>query len=335
MKSASSPTLALVLLFVAVPPAFAQPRETLSDRLFLELWSDNSYRTTNFGADEPAYREEDYFQPAYREEDFLLSQLSLQAGLRTPLADSFYFDARLTFELTGDWGSKEWNDAYWNNMATWGPGARLSYEASVEEDEERALWVSDFNVELFADLLFSEDSPDHGKERIPDQDARDNFRTGLSVWAALDSREFFSGVMSFWAEIWAELAYESTAFAEEPAEDFYPLNLDVLAGPQFPVGKVAVQPYASFTLSRDLGSETWNKEPWLNNWTYGPGIRLSMGELLPITEADFYLYAEYLGVDYLSRVEEESYAYSADEDFRAGIELYLPFGATRERIQRH
>ena len=128
---------------------------------------------------------------------------------------------------------------------------------------------------------------------------------------------------------------DSVAFAEEPAEDFYPLNLDVLAGPQFPVGKVAVQPYASFTLSRDLGSETWNKEPWLNNWTYGPCIRLSMGELLPITEADLYLYAEYLKVDYLSRVEEESYAYSADEDFRTGIELYLPFGATKERIQRH
>lgn len=335
MKPASAFVLAFVLFVFAVPAAVAQTQATLSDRLFLELWSDNSYRSTNFGEDEPEYLDEDFLVPAYREEDFFLSQLSLQAGLRTALADSLFFDARLTFELAGDWGNEEWNGAYWNNMVFWGPGARLSYETSAAEDGKQTLWVSDFNVELFADLLFSEDSPDHGKERIPDQDARDNFRTGLSMWTALDSKDLFSGAMNFWAEFWAELAYESTAFATEPAEDFYPLTLDVLAGPQFPVGKVAIQPYASFTLSQDLGDESWNREPWLNNWTYGPGIRLSMGSLLPIAEADLYFYAEYLEVEYLSRVEEELYAYSADEDFRAGIEFYLPFGATRERIQRH
>ncbi|HBI15536.1 MAG TPA: hypothetical protein DDY20_08500 [Desulfobulbaceae bacterium] len=335
MKSARPVILALLLLLSVVSLAVAQAPATLAERLFFELWSDNSYRSTNFGADEPAYREDDFFQPAYREEDYLLSQLSLQAGLRTAVADSLFFDMRLSFELTGDWANEEWNDAYWNNMVAWGPGARLSYETSAEEDENRALWVSDFNAEFFADLLFSDDSPDQGKERIPALDARDNFRTGLSVWSAIDSREMFSGAMSLWAEIWAEAAYETTAFAEEPAEDFYPLNLDILAGPQFPVGRIAVQPYAAITVSCDLGDEAWNKEPWLNNVTWGPGFRLSMGDLVPIAEADLYLYAEYLEVDYFSRVDEESYAYSADEDFRAGIELYLPFGATRDRIKRH
>lgn len=75
-------------------------------------------------------------------------------------------------------------------------------------------------------------------------------RTGLSVWTALDSREFFSGAMSLWAEIWAELAYESTAFAEEPAEDLFPLNWMCWQGRSFP-GR-AITRGATTKLSRPL-----------------------------------------------------------------------------------
>ena len=52
-------------------------------------------------------------------------------------------------------------------------------------------------------------------------------------------------------------------------------------------------------------------------------------------EADFYLYAEYVQIDYFSRVDAESYEFTADDDFRAGVEIFLPFGSTKDRLDRH
>lgn len=73
----------------------------------------------------------------------------------------------------------------------------------------------------------------------------------------------------------------------------------------------------------------------MNNYTYGPGFRISLCETLPFENADFYLYTEYLQRDYMSRVDEQPYTDTADDEVKIGIEIYLPFGATRDRLQRH
>ena len=139
------------------------------DRLFLEIWNDNSYRKTEFGTDEPGYTEEDYY----------ISQLWLQTGLRYALSENVFFDPHLTFEMSGDWGSEPWNRVYWNNSIYWGVGARISYELSPDEDEDATIWLSDFNLEFFGDWMFSGDSPDNGKDEIPDENETDNLRTGI------------------------------------------------------------------------------------------------------------------------------------------------------------
>jgi len=306
-------------------PAGAVDEISPGDRLFLELWNDNSYRKTEFGTDEPGYKEEDYF----------ISQLWLQTGLRYGLTDNIFFDPHFVFEFVGDWGNEEWNDVYWNNSLYWGFGARVSYETSSDGEEDQFLWVSDFNVNVFIDLMFSERSLDKGKEDIPEEVSTDNLRTGVSLWTALDTQEFFSETTSIWAEINGELTYENTGFAEKEYENFYLFTLELLTGPQFPIHDIYLQPYYAVCVTRDLGDESWNREPWLNNVTYGPGFRLSMGSLIPVENADLYLYVEYLEIDYLSRVDEELYMDTADDDLRIGFEIYLPFGATQDRIRRH
>jgi hypothetical protein len=319
---------ASILLLVLMPctiKAEEQDQAAFSEKLFLEIWNDNSYRRTEFGTDEPDYSEEDFY----------ISQLWVQTGARFDVMENVFFNTHFVFELVGDWGSEEWNDVYWNNMQVWGAGGRLSYEISPDPVDGQFLWVSDFNVELFADLLFSESTLDGANEEIPKEDLSNNVRTGISVWTALDSRDFFSGGMSLWAEIWGEFAYESTGFAEDYADNYYLFTIESLVGPQFPFGEISLQPYYAIDIIRDFGNEQWNKEPWLNNITYGPGIRLSLGSLLPVEQADLYLYAEYVNIDYFSRVESELYENTADDDVRFGIEIYLPFGATQDRIIRH
>lgn len=295
------------------------------EKLFLELWNENSYRKTEFGANEPGYEEVDY----------LISQLWLQSGLRYELTDDVFFDPHFTLEVTGDWSSEEWNDVYWNNIMLWGVGARVSYETFSDDEDEQVVWISDCNIELFADLMFSERSLDQGKNDIPEDVSTDNLRTGISIWTALDTRAFFVDTTSIWAEMYGELTYENKGFAEKEYENFYLFTLELLTGPQFPVHEIYLQPYYALYLTRDLGDESWNREPWLNNVTYGPGFRISMGSLIPVENADLYLYIEYLEIDYLSRVDQELYMDTADDDVRLGIEIYLPFGATQDRIRRH
>jgi len=325
MKSGCFILFAILHVIIFSATVWAEDDIGHGDRLFLELWNDNSYRKTEFGTEEPGYKEEDYF----------ISQLWLQTGLRYELTDNVFFDPHFTLEVTGDWGSEEWNDVYWNNSMFWGVGARISYETSSDGEDDQVIWISDCNVELFMDLMFSERSLDKGKEDIPEDVSTDNLRTGISLWTALDTREFFAETTSIWAEIYGELTYENTGFAEKEYENFYLFTLELLSGPQFPVHDIYLQPYYALYVTRDFGNESWNKEPWLNNVTYGPGFRISMGNLLPVENADLYVYVEYLNIDYLSRVDQELYMDTADDDLRLGIEIYLPFGATQDRIRRH
>lgn len=296
--------------------------------LWLEAWGDNTYRDTNFGMENP------FWAPDYKEEDFYVSLVTIKAGARLPLFKNIYLDPYLKFEITGDWGDDTWNDAYWNNNEKWGPGVRLRYETnSGERGPDKCFW--NINLDLFSEYLMMEDAFDGSKDEIPDLVPKHNFRAGVGSWFSVDSKAVLNDVVSLWAEMWGELAYESTNFYEKEKKDYFILTFQPKLGVKIRISEVvSLQPYFGADFKTDFGSETWNKKPWLNNTQYGPGVRLAFGNIKGLKNANIYLYCEELSVDYLSRVDEMEYRHLADGDTRIGIEFWCPFGATRDSVYR-
>ncbi|MDY7037032.1 MAG: hypothetical protein SV375_12830 [Thermodesulfobacteriota bacterium] len=302
---------------------------TMDDIFWMEAWSDNSYRDTNFGLENP------FWDRDYKEKDFIISMLTVKVGGRLPLYKNIYLDPYMKFELIGDWGNDMWNDVYWNNNFKWGPGARLRYEFKSSE-QGTGSWFKNLNLDIFSEYLTMEDSIDSSKNVIPDRVPNNNFRAGSSIWLSIDSRNTISDLVSFWGEMWGELAYESTNFYEAEKEDFYILALQPKLGLKFRLSNiVSLQPYFCADFKMDFADEKWNKKPWLNHIQYGPGIRLGFGNIKFLKNANIYLYWEDLSIDYLSRVSEDEYKYLASSDTRIGIEFWFPFGATKESVYRH
>lgn len=139
--------LAIFVFALVVAPfaLYAQVDSLVRNSFFHEILNDNSLRNTDFGVDEPGNEEENY----------IISQIWIQTGLRYEIAEDLYFDPHLVFELSADWGSEEWNDVYWNNSSYYGGGGRLSYELVFDENVDQPLTITDLNIELFSNLMFS------------------------------------------------------------------------------------------------------------------------------------------------------------------------------------
>lgn len=313
----------LAMVTCLLSTGFCDERRAVIKGLWMEIWHDSTYRTSNFAAKNPS--------PA--QEDFYLSQTSVDTGIRFAAGNNIFIDPYLTMDLALDLGSRAWNKAYWNNNYKWGPGVRMRYERNDEDNKKGSyLWLKSMNVGPFIEYLYQENSLDSSKDNIPGNVPDDNWRCGISTWMSFDSKK--SGRFGPWAEIWTELAYNKNNFYRNAYDDFYLLFFQPKIGVEWEFDHLAVQPYLKCDLSYDFGNSAWNKEPWLNNVTYGPGFRLSVSDIKPLKGAVFHIFTEYLMIDYFSRVNDASYANRASNDFRVGINIWLPFGVTRESTIR-
>ncbi len=287
--------------------------------LWLEIWNDDGYQKTN------AWYE--------TQRNFWLSPLAVKGGFRFYLRKySFLFvDLYLKADILWDLGNKEHNRFFWNNNLKYGPGIRIRVEHRryFEFYEQYSLKVNYSNLDLFVEYL-GISFINRGMD-VPENIPRNNLRTGLNSWISIDNnyrlstKGIFCGV---WFEMWSDLSYHSTNFFMKGKDKFNILTLCPKVGLRVAYRGVALEPYFRFDLVRDLLDQDWNKEAWSNNRKYGPGIRLSLGELTKRTDTSIYVYTEYVKIDYHSRVGWKSAGLS-NFDIRAGINLWIPFGASK------
>ncbi len=317
----------LFILFASIlllAPDVSVAGEMNQEWSWAEIWGDTAYRKTNFSSD----REPD------KQEDFYIANFSTKAGGRFDIGERLFFDPYLAFDLNEDFGSRTYNKFYWNNHTKYGIGGRLKYEyAENENRNNRALFFNNINLAFFTEYLIMEDSWNGADDPVADGVPTENWRTGFSAWLSMDSRKF--GSFYLWAEAWSEWAYSTTNFQSDNCDDFYIFVFQPKFGLEWRFGTFSVQPYLTADLTYDFGSEPWNEASWLNHIQYGPGFRFSFGNFKALEGASFNIYAEYLKVEYFSRVDASQYRNQADEDFRAGIELWLPFGRTKGSVIRH
>nr|VFJ69018.1 MAG: hypothetical protein BECKDK2373C_GA0170839_12031 [Candidatus Kentron sp. DK] len=210
----------------------------------------------------------------------------------------------------------------------WGGGARVFREWRGNGDK------CIFSMAPFAEYLTRENSPDGSKDRIPVDREQHNLRAGIGSWSELKGQGEYSDL---WFEMWSEFAYNSTNFEKGTEKDYYLLNLNPYVGYKWDFGKsgispyLSVQPYYRASFIRDFGKDTWNKMPWLNNISHGPGIRLSLENLINKHNMNFYLFVEHQNIEYPSRVEPSHYENNFDDDVSVGIRIWMPFGAIKDR----
>ncbi len=242
---------------------------------------------------------------------YYLMLMPVEVSWKHYIREGFYVSPYTMFSVTHDFGDESWNKSYWNNNQIVSLGLRLGSEQDFTD--ESGMYTGGVYGALFAEYQFLTDSFDGSKDSVPDDISSGNFKTGASVWLA-HSSDVGRGVR-FWKEMWGELAYHSTYFNDEDEDNYLIATLLPKIGLGFDMGKVALEPYLKVSLVNDFLGKDWNEEPWINYVQYGPGVRLSLSELLP---GSFYVYAEYFRVDYLDESSDVS------EDVRYGLAFWVP-----------
>ncbi|MBI4690822.1 MAG: hypothetical protein HY754_11260 [Nitrospirae bacterium] len=284
---------------------------------WLEIGGDIGYQKTDF-----------WFED---QQHFGKSVMDARGGYRFYISDYLFVDPYLRFELLGDLGGEEQNKFFWNNNLRYGPGIRVRAEHKIEYkvDEEHAFRFNYANLDYYAEYLHIS-FIDRGQD-IPDNIPRNDFRTGFNSWISADSSSKLSEgnlMGGIWFEMWSDLTYHTTNFFLENKDNFCILTLSPKVGLRGDYHGIALEPYYRLDYVHDFLNEDWNKEAWSNNTKYGPGIRLSLGGLTKRTDTSIYLYTEYLNIDFDSRVGSKSSGLSTN-DFRAGLNLWIPFGASK------
>ncbi len=201
--------------------------------------------------------------------------------------------------------------------------------------EEYDYRLNYINLDCFLEYLFI-NFIDSGKDSADDV-PKDDYRTGLNTGLFMDSSEILANPCfkyGMWFNTYADITYSRTNFFAKGKDNFLLLTLSPKAGLRIAYKAIALEPYYKLDYVRDLLNNDWNKETWGNNIKYGPGVRLSLGGLLQEKKPELwkntsiFLYSEYLNVDYHSHVGEKSIGLT-DYDFRAGINLWIPFGALK------
>lgn len=302
--------------------ALASEASPERENWWLEIGSDIGYQKTDF-----------WFKD---QKNFGKSVLDTRGGYRFYISELskttyLFVDPYLRFELLGDLGGKEQNEFFWNNNLQYGPGIRLRVEHKVENkwDKEHDFRFNYANIDYYAEYLHIS-FIDRGQE-IPDNIPKNDFRTGFTSWISADNNSKLSEgklMGGIWFEMWSDLTYHTTNFFLEGKDNFFILTLSPKVGLRGTYHGIALEPYYRLDYVHDFLNKDWNKEVWSNNTKYGPGIRLSLGGLTKRTDTSIYLYTEYLNIDYHSRVGSKSAGLSTN-DFRAGLNLWIPFGASK------
>lgn len=314
--------LFVMIIFVIPLNSIAQ-KNYKKDLFWTEIWSNTSYRKTNFGVEADSYKEEDFF----------ITIISCNAGLRFPIAKWLFFDPYFNIDMSEDFGNKTWNKVFWNNNMKFGPGLRLRYEYENKKEKKNLFRLNNSFVGVFSEYLFMFESLDGSNDSIPDSVHSENLKVGIDSWIFIESKEY--NAWSIWGEAWSEFSYNSRNFYHKNTNDFYNLSMQPRIGIQYTHEKFSVQPYYKLHLSADLGDKSWNKEPWFNNIQYGPGIRLLFENFKIKEDLTLLIYAETLRIDYLSRVDKSKCNNIASKDCRINFELWIPFGSISKSIFAH
>lgn len=316
--------MAFLVVIMTVTGWFFDKRDALSSEAssekqnwWLEIGSDIGYQKTDFW-----FKEQQHFGK---------SVLDTSGGYRFYIADYLFVDPYLRLELMGDLGGKEQNKFFWNNNLRYGPGVRVRVEHKIENqpDKEHDFRFNYANFDYYAEYLHIS-FIDRG-QAIPDNIPRNDFRTGFNSWISADNNSKLSEgnlMGGIWFEMWSDLTYHTTNFFPEGKDNFCILTLSPKVGLRGAYHGIALEPYYRFDYGQDFFNKDWNKEAWSNNTKYGPGIRLSLSGLTKRTDTSIYLYTEYLNNDYHSRAGSKSAGLSTD-DFRVGLNLWIPFGASK------
>jgi hypothetical protein len=295
---------ALLLMGTAAgaPSAFAG--EKPADGIRLELGGGAYYSKNNFD------RKRDDASGETREGYYLLS-VPLTLSWKHYLDEHTYAAPYLDLAVTHDFGEASRNRHYWSNSQVAGVGFRLGTEHSyIGRNGE---YLGGLYASLYSEYQVMSSSIDRSKQEIPEDNATENFKSGVSMWYSR-SYPVASGT-SFWTELWGEFAYHSTSFSQKGEGDYLLATVAPKVGVSFDAGKIAVEPYLKAELVNDFLGKEWNREPWLNYLQYGPGLRIALGKILP---GNVYLYAEYLHVGYFDKKQE------ASDDVRAGVSFWIP-----------
>lgn len=310
----------LLLLFLVFREknVFAIDVTQQKPNLWLEIGSDIGYQRTNGWY--------------VVQKNFYISILSTKSGYRFYLSDFLFIDPYLKAEVLGDLGNRENNKFFWNNSFKYGPGVRLRLEhkKKIEYDKEYEIKVTYANLDYYVEYL-GINFINRGME-VPDNVPRKDLRSGLNSWISINNNKKIgkTGIMGgVWFEMWTDLTYHNTNFFLKGKDNFVILTLCPKLGVRVAQKGIALELYFRMDYVHDFLNKDWNKEAWSNNIKYGPGVRISLGGLTkrPDTPTIF-LYSEYINIDYASRTGWRSVGLS-NNDFRAGINLWIPFGASK------
>ena len=330
-----------IFLLILFLPGQVCAWDTSKKFWWVEIGLDDSYRTSDF-----------WFEPY---EDYGVFIFVPTLGLRAWLNDWLYLDPYFRMELNADTFSNEWNRVPWRNTFRFAPGIRLrfeyfhpkgkTYRNSVIQSLPK---VQYFNLDFFCEYRYQVFLPrdnipnsDEIKENTPDED----LRGGINSWLAIESKKYPASSrtikLSLFSEMWTDFSYHSTNFFRKGDNDFLILTLMPKLGLRlsYPAeageesrwfNKLTLEPYYRIDFVRDFLSNEWNKEAWSNNIKYGPGIRIGLF-FIPAAGASLYLYTEYLQIDYFDRAMHKAEAIgSAEDDYRVGVNLWFPVGASEE-----
>lgn len=288
---------------------------------WLEVWGDIGYQRTN-----------GWYEV---EKNFYISALSPKVGYRLYLKNFLFIDPYYKVELRGDLGNKENNRFFWNNSIKYGPGVRVRLENKkwVDYNKDYSFRFTYANLDCYIEYLnitFFE----RGME-VPSDVPKKDVNFGLTSWISADNnkrmKKIFAGM---WFEMWSAFIHYKTNFFQKGKEKFLILTMCPKAGLRIAQKGFALETYLRLDFVRDFFNRDWNKEAWSNNIKYGPGIRLSIGGFFiggvlrrPDTPT-IHVYSDFLYIDYFSRTGWKSLGLSK-KDFRAGINVWMPFGASK------
>lgn len=286
-----------------------------------EIWNLSDYRKTNFGQD----------QQYYTEDDFYLSRTAIKGGYRFKLAENWYADPYVGVDMIMDFANESWNKYAWNNNQQLLVGARVRHEYKRGEAEADSFFYLDsLNFDVYTEMAFITDSILNSKDDLASNVPDNDYRLGIAFYFTTLSQKFASETCSLFAEGFFRWYYASTNFGVDDEDDFFILRFEPRMGLKYELSSQwSLQPYFHFDLVYDFGSKDWNKNEWLNNLQYGPGIRLSYNDCFGVEGSSIKLYCVYLKASYFDRVPEAQIETKADDDTRVGLEFWFPFGATK------